>query len=421
MKKIKKKMMIGDSQMKFNGTLGKPANLYVVLFTLLICSLLVGCGKEQQSRPSMVPEVATMTLTSQSVVLTTELPGRTTAYRVAEIRPQVSGLLQKRLFEEGSDVSEDQELYQIDPSPFQAALDNAKAALGRSEANLYAVKSRVERFEELLVSKAVSQQDYDDAVAALKQSESDIEYWKATVKTARINLGYCKVKAPISGRIGKSNVTKGAIVTAYQPFPMATITQLDPIYVDMTQSTTELLRLKRKFEDGSLHPDGENHNEGKLILEDGTTYKEEGTLQFQDVTVDPTTGSVILRVVFPNPEYTLLPGMFVRAVIKEGVNPEAMLIPQQAVSRDQKGRPFALIVNSEDKVELRMLILDRAIEDKWLVLEGLSPSDNLIVDGLQRVRPGVTVKTVPLNKSDTGLGDDTGTEISRQKRKDGGD
>ena len=230
-------------------------------------------------------------------------------------------------------------LYQIDPAPFQAALDNAKAALGRAEANLPAIRSRAERYKELLADKAVSQQDYDDAAAALKQAEADIQYWKATVETARINLGYTRVTAPISGRIGRSNVTEGALVTAYQPVALATIQQLDPIYVDVPQSTAELLRLKRRLEDGRLNQDGTNQNKVQLILEDGTAYPLEGTLQFRDVTVDPTTGSVILRIVFPNPEGVLLPGMFVRAVVEEGVNEQAILVPQQAVSRDPKGNP----------------------------------------------------------------------------------
>ena len=304
-------------------------------------------------------------------------------YRIAEIRPQVNGLIQKRLFTEGSDVKADQVLYQIDPAPFQAALDNAKAALGRAEANLPSIRSRAERYKELLADKAVSQQDYDDAAAALTQVEADIQYWKATVETARINLGYTRVTAPISGRIGKSNVTDGAIVTAYQPMALATIQQLDPIYVDVPQSTTDLLRLKSRLKDGRLKQNGTDQNKVKLILEDGTPYPLEGTLQFSDVTVDPTTGSVILRAVFPNPEGVLLPGMFVRAVIKEGVNEQAILIPQQGVSRDPKGNPFALIVDAESKAGLRMLTLDRAIGDKWLVSSGLAPGDRVIVEGLQ--------------------------------------
>ena len=301
--------------------------------------------------PAGPAQVSVVTVETQKLTLTTELPGRTTPFRIAEIRPQVSGLILKRLFEEGSDVRTGQVLYQIDPSPFQAALDNAEAALGRSEANLKATRLRAERYKELLADKAVSQQNYDDAAAALTQIEADIQSWKATVKTARINLEYTRITAPISGRIGKSNVTDGAIVTAYQPLALATIQQLDPIYVDVTQSTTDLLRLKRRLKDGRLKKNGTDQDKVKLILEDGTSYPLEGTLQFSDVTVDPTTGSVILRVVFPNPEDIILPGMFVQAVIKEGVNEQAILIPQQGVSRDPKGDPIAMIVDAEGKVD----------------------------------------------------------------------
>jgi len=374
------------------------------------------------------------------VVLTTELPGRTAAFRIAEIRPQVSGLIQKRLFTEGSDVTAGQVLYQIDPAPFQAALDNAEANLAvmrksadRAQAALKAGIAGVtqqratldlaltnrRRFQDAFKDKAVSASQRDQAVtnanvaeatlrAAEAQLESDraavavaeaaIHQAEAAVETARINLGYTKVTAPISGRIGKSNVTEGAIVTAYQPVPLATIQQLNPIYVDVAQSTTELLRLKRRLEDGRLNHDGTKQGKVKLLMEDGTPYPQEGTLQFRDVTVDPTTGSVILRVVFPNPEGVLLPNMFVRAVIKEGVKEQAILIPQQGVARDRKGNPFALIVSADGKVALRMLTLDRAVGDKWLVSAGLAPGDRVIVEGMQRVRPGMAVKVVPFKE-----------------------
>jgi len=388
--------------MQLNENLNQSLKPAIVLIVLLCSLSLAACDRSTQSQvPSPVPEVATVTVQPQKIMLTTELPGRTAAFRVAEIRPQVSGLILKRLFEEGSDVKAGQILYQIDPAPFQAALDNARAALGRAEANLPAIRSRAERYKELLVDKAVSRQDYDDAAAALKQAQAEIEYWKAQRETARINLGYCRVTAPISGRIGRSNVTDGAIVTAYQPLALATIQQLDPIYVDVPQSTTELLRLKRRLEDGRLKSHGTNQNKVKLILEDGTAYPLQGTLQFRDVTVDPTTGSVILRVVFPNPKGVLLPGMFVRASINEGVNEQAILVPQQAVSRNPKGEPFALIVDADEKVGLRMLMLDRAIDDKWLVSSGLAPGDRVIVEGMQRVQPGVVVKVVPFKEDGT--------------------
>jgi len=376
----------------------------------------------------------------QKVVLTTELPGRTAAFRIAEIRPQVSGLIQKRLFTEGSDVKAGQVLYQIDPAPFQAALDNATANLAvmrksadRARAALQAGIARVtqqratldlaltnrRRFQDAFKDKAVSASQRDQAVtnanvaeatlrAAEAQLESDreavavaeaaIHQAEAAVESARINLSYTKIIAPISGRIGRSSVTEGAIVTAYQPVPLATIQQLDPIYVDVAQSTTELLRLKRRLEEGHLNYDGTNQGKVKLLMEDGTAYPQEGTLQFRDVTVDPTTGSVILRVVFPNPEGNLLPNMFVRAVIKEGVKEQAMLVPQQGVARDRKGNPFALIVSAEGKVGLRMLTLDRAVGDKWLVTAGLAPGDRVIVEGMQRVRPGMAVKVVPFKE-----------------------
>jgi membrane fusion protein (multidrug efflux system) len=333
-------------------------------------------------------------------MLTTELPGRTSAYRIAEIRPQVNGLILERRFTEGAEVKAGQILYRIDPAPFQAALKNAEAALVRSKANLPAVQFRLARYEELLADKAVSQQDYDDAAAALHQAEADIQYWQAMVEAARINLAYTRITAPISGRIGRSSVTEGAIVTAYQSLALATIQQLDPIYVDVPQSTTDLLNLKRRMADGRLSRAGEDQNKAALILEDGTTYSREGSLQFQDVTVDPSTGSVILRAVFPNPDGALLPGMFVRAVLKEGVNDAAILVPQQGVSRDRRGNPLALIVDAESKTAQRMLTVDRAVGDQWLVSDGLAPGDRVIVEGLKMLRPGTTVKAVPFTANE---------------------
>ncbi len=372
-------------------------------FTALSCALtLTACSRQNQAPPSLVaPEIATLTIARQQVLLTTELPGRTSPYRIAEIRPQVNGLIQKRLFTEGLDVQAGQELYQIDPAPFQASLDNAKAALGRAEANLPALQLRADRYKEALADKAVSQQDLDDATAAFKQAVADIAYYQAMVETARISLGYTRVVSPISGRIGRSSVTDGAIVTAYQPTALATIQQLDPIYVDVPQSTTELLRLQRRLEEKRVNHDGTNANQVNLILEDGTKYPLEGTLQFRDVSVDPTTASVILRMVFPNPDGILLPGMFVRVVVKEGVNDQGILIPQQAVSRDPKGNPLALIVNTSGKVEQRMLGLDRAIGDQWLVISGLAPGDRVIAEGMQKVQLGVSVKEVPFDDGRT--------------------
>jgi len=401
--------------MQLNGTVYKPLQWSVVLVALLGGLLLAGCERRQAPPPPPVPEVAVATVQPRKVMLATELPGRTAPFRIAEIRPQVSGLILKRMFTEGSDVKTGQALYQIDPAPFQAALDNAKAALGRAEANLPAIRLRAERYREVLADKAVSQQDYDDAAAALKQAQAEIEYWKAQVETARINLGYCRVIAPISGRIGRSNVTEGAIVTAYQPMVLATIQQLDPIYVDVPRSTTELQRLKRRLEDGRLKNHGTNRNKVKLMLEDGTAYSQEGTLQFSDVTVDPTTGSVILRVVFPNPKDVLLPGMFVRAVINEGVKEQAILIPQQGVSRDPRGNAFALVVDAESKAAFRPLTLDRAIGDKWLVSSGLAPGDQVIVEGLVMLRQGTPVKATPFDPTHAGHGPGSGPGAPSQK------
>jgi membrane fusion protein (multidrug efflux system) len=346
--------------------------------------------------------VATVTVEPQKLELTTELPGRTSAYLVAEIRPQVNGIIQKRLFQEGSDVKTGQLLYQIDPAPFQVAYDSAKASLGKAEANLPSIRSRTDRYKELIPDKAVSQQDYDDAAAAMDQARAEIEYWKAAVEAARINLGYTRVTAPISGRIGKSSVTDGALVTAYQPASLATIQQLNPIYVDVTQSSAELLRLKRNLETGRLSADGKNGRAVRILLEDGTPYRQEGTLQFRDITVDSATGSFTVRIVVPNPGHLLLPGMFVRAIVQEGIAAQAILAPQQGVSRTPKGEPIALVVDEAGTVQQRMLKLDRAIGDQWLVSSGLAAGDRVIVEGLLNVRPGATVKAVPLESRKAG-------------------
>lgn len=353
-----------------------------------------------------MPQVSVVTLQPQKVTLSTVLPGRTSAYRIAEIRPQVNGLIQKRLFVEGTLVKAGDVLYQIDPAPFQAALDNARAALARSEANLPAIRARAERFRQLLADKAVSQQDAEDAAAALKQAEADVASWQAQVESARISLGYTRITAPISGRIGKSNVTEGAIVTAYQPMALATIQQLDPVYVDVPQSSNDLLRLRHRLEQGGLKHGGKEQNKVGMLLEDGRPYPRQGTLEFRDVTVDPSTGSLILRMVFPNPEGVLLPGMFVRATVEEGILDAAILAPQQGVLRNPKGEPYAFVVDSEGKVGMRMLTLEREIGDQWLVTAGLSAGDRVIVEGvqaLQMLRPGtpVTVKTEPFQASAT--------------------
>jgi membrane fusion protein, multidrug efflux system len=374
----------------------KSIRLHGPLLAAAICGLLLAsCNRSSGPAAPAAVEVATIVVAPQSVALTTELPGRTAAFRVAEIRPQVNGLIQKRLFTEGSEVAAGQELYQIDPAQYQAAFDSAKAALGRAEANIPAARARAERFEGLAADKAVSQQNFDDATAALQQAEADVAYYKATAENAHINLGYTKITSPISGRIGRSSVTDGAIVTAYQPVPLATIQQLDPIYVDVPQSTDALLRLERRLAEKLLSADATDANKVQLYLSDGSKYPIEGTLQFRDVEVDPTTASVTLRAVFSNPDGVLLPSMFVRAVVTEGVNDHAILVPQQSVTRDTKGNPIALIVNAQKKVELRQLSLDRAIGNRWLVASGLAVGDHVIAEGLQKIRPGAEVREVP--------------------------
>jgi membrane fusion protein (multidrug efflux system) len=365
------------------------------LLFILACGLAgAGCDRQNGPPPSSqaTPRVSFITVTTGRVEFKDEMLGSTSPYLISEIRPQVNGLIQKRLFMEGTDVKAGQELYQIDPAPFQAAVDSAIAALGRSEALLPAVQLKADRLKNALAEKAVSQQDYDDASAALKQCQADISFYKATVETAKINLGYARIVSPISGRIGPSAVTDGAIVTAYQPTPLASIQQLDPIYVDVPQPTTKLLELQRRLKEGGLKQEAGSSNQVLLILEDGTLYSQEGTFQFSDVSVDKTTASVIMRMVFPNPNHVLLPGMFVRAVVKEGVNDKAILIPQQAVSRDVKGNPLVLLVNKENKVESRPVEIERTIGDQWLISKGLQVGDRVITEGSQKVRPGMQVE-----------------------------
>ena len=369
------------------------------LFIFMSAFLFDACSRQKPQQAPPPPEVGTITVKEQEVVLTTELPGRTAAYRIAEVRPQVSGIIQKRVFDEGSDVKAGAVLYQIDPAPFKAAYDSAVASLARAEANLPAIRLRAERYRELLASGAVSQQSYDYADSAFRQAEADVKYWKAAVESARINLEHTRVTAPITGRTGRSGVTEGALVTANQPTPLTTIVQLDPIYVDVPQSTAELLRLKRQLQSGTLDRDEAGHNKVRLNLEDGTAYPREGTLEFQGVTVDQATGSVIIRAVFPNPDGLLLPGMFVRGVVQEGINKKAILIPQHAVSRDPKGNPLVLLVETQGKVLERQIFIDRAVGNQWLVTSGLAPGDEVVVEGMQKVRPGSPAKAVPAEET----------------------
>jgi membrane fusion protein (multidrug efflux system) len=359
----------------------------------MVALSLAACNGPQQSGPPPAKppqDVGVVTMKTERVTLSTELPGRTSPYRVAEVRPQVNGVLLKRLFTEGANVKEGQQLYQIDPAVYQAALDSAQASLAHAVAALNLDKLQVERYESLKGTNAVSKQDYDTTMATAQQGEADVASAKAAVESAQINLTYTRVLAPISGRTGRS-VTEGALVTSNQTTSLVTIQQLDPIYVDIPQSTALIVRLRREIASGQIKSTGDNEAPITLTLEDGSPYDQPGRLQFSEVTVDQGTGSVILRAVFPNPKALLLPGMFVTAHLEEGVSENAILVPQQGVMRDPRGEATAYVVGADDKVELRTIKTERAIGDKWLVNDGLKAGDRVIVLGLQKVMPGATV------------------------------
>lgn len=343
------------------------------------------------------PEVGVVTLKARPVAIKAELAGRTSPYLVAEVRPQVTGIIQKRLFVEGADVKAGAALYQIDPATYRATLDSAKASLAKAEANLFTAKLKADRYKDLVGIKAVSQQDYDDSVAALKQAQAEVAASRAALDSASINLDYTRVSAPISGRIGRSAVTPGALVTANQATSLATVTQLDPMYVDVTQSSAELLRLKRQLASGQLKTLAPGKAKARLILEDGSTYPLEGQVQFSEVTVDQSTGTIALRAVFPNPKHELLPGMYVRAVLETGVDDQAILVPQQAVARNQKAEPVAMVVGADGKVEQRVLEVGRSVGNDWLVNSGLVAGDRVVVEGLQKVKPGAMARTVEMD------------------------
>lgn len=353
---------------------------------LAVAVFLAGCQEEAAPPAQQKPTVGVVTLQAEPFAVTTELPGRTRAYRIAEVRPQVNGIIQKRLFTEGSEVKAGQQLYQIDAAVYEATLKSAQASLASS-------KSLADRYAELVKDQAVSKQAYDEARAASLQAEAELE-------RARIDLRYTKVLAPISGRIGRSAVTEGALVSNGQAQELATIQQLDPIYVDVTQPARDLLALRRDLADGRLQKAGENAAKVTLKLEDGSDYGHEGKLEFSEVTVDPGTGSVTLRAVFPNPDKVLLPGMFVRAQLVAGLKSEAILVPQQGVTRNTKGDPTAMVVNAESKVEVRPIKTERAVGNRWLVGEGLQPGDRVITEGLQFIQPGVEVDAVPATNVD---------------------
>ena len=370
-----------------------PRALTRAVLCMLLSLMLLACEEGGKGAPgsSGPREVVIIKLEPRREVYTTALAGRIASFQVAEVRPQVGGILQQRLFTEGADVKAGQALYQIDPATYEAALDSAQAALMKAEANVTPARLKAERFRELLAIKAVSKQEYDDAQAAFKQAEADVAVNRAAVKTARINLEYTKVRSPISGRIGKSAFTPGALVTANQAQALTSVRQLDPVYVDITQSSQDLLRLRAQFTNGELRSAAEEAPV-RLKLENGAMYPHEGRLQFTDVSVDESTGMVSLRALFPNPEHILLPGMYVRAVIAEGVDENALLVPQRALRRDPKGQASVLLVDGGGKVDVRLVDVGRTVGDSWQVLSGLKPGDRVIVEGGENVRPGMSVK-----------------------------
>ncbi len=357
------------------------------LLPLAAILLLAGCNKAEQAASTPPAQVVGVyTIQAQSLTLTTDLPGRTTAYRVAQVRPQVSGILQQRLFTEGTEVVKGQQLYQIYPKTYEAEL-------ARAEANLVTAGNLAKRYERLLLTKAVSQQQYDNAVAAWKQAQADVQM-------ARVNVEYTKVLAPISGRIGRTRITEGALVTNGQEQELTTVTQLDPIYVDINQPITRLLGLQRSLESGRLQKVGENQAEVTLTLDDGSPYPLSGALKFNEVQVDPTTGSVTLRAVFPNPNRKLLPGMFVHAQLKEGVQQNALLVPQQALFRDSRGAANVWVVKPDNSVEMRQVEALRTVGNAWLVDSGLQNGERVVTEGIQRMRNGIAVQPVAAKNVD---------------------
>jgi membrane fusion protein, multidrug efflux system len=351
-------------------------------------ALLSLAGCHRKAPPPPPAEVGVVTVSTQAITLTTELPGRVVAHRMADVRPQVGGVILRRLFTEGGNVEAGQALYQIDPAPYQAALDNARAAVEKASATLTSSTALLNRYRPLVEANAVSKQDFDNAQAAQRGAAAELTSAEAALSLAHINVVYTRVLSPISGRIGRSSVTEGALVTANQDAALATVQQLNPIYVDVTQPSTLLMRLRRQYDAGRLRRAGKNQAVVHLRLEDDTAYDLAGKLQFTEVTVDPGTGAVTLRAVFPNPKETLLPGMFVHELIQEGVDDQALLVPQRGVSHDQRGEPIAFILGKDGKVELRSLKTDRSIGDQWLVTSGLQAGDRVIVEGLQKIMPG---------------------------------
>lgn len=363
------------------------------VLVILSALWLSGCDAPEQVAPP-APEVAVVRLHSETVTLTSELPGRVVAAETSEVRPQVNGVIRKRLFEEGGLVEAGQILYEIEDAPYQAALGTAQGALARAEAAIDATRRKADRFEQLGTLSAISQQEIDNAIAEADQAAADVVAQRAAVEAATVNLDFTRIRAPISGRIGRSLVTPGALVQAGQPEALAVIQQTETVYVDITQSASDVLNLRQAVRDGLISRDADG-TPVELLLPNGTTYAEEGRLEFSEVTVNPATGAVTLRATFPNAEDTLLPGMYVRARLIDGVQQEAILAPQRGISRDNRGRPIAMVVNGDNVVERRNVVTERAVGDRWLVTDGLQAGDQLIVEGLHRIAPGVTVVATP--------------------------
>jgi membrane fusion protein (multidrug efflux system) len=364
------------------------------LALVALCATVIACGRQgDETSSGPAPQVTVLTLKNQPVTLTRSLPGRTSAYLIAEVRPQVSGIVKRRLFTEGGNVTAGQVLYDLDDSLYRAQYNSAKASLQKAQATLQAARLAAKRSAELVGIEAVSAQDNETAVAALGQADADVAAAQAAVDSGAVNLAYAHIVAPISGRIGKSTVTQGALVTAGQAAPLATIQQLDPIYVEVNQSSSEWLALKQDIDAGRVETD-RAAAPAKILLENGAAYPHEGQLQFSDVTVDPSTGNFLLRAIVPNPRLLLLPGMYVRAILNEGLLTQALLAPQVGITRDAKGNGSAMVVNRGGKVEARSVRVSRTLGDQWLVEEGLSAGDRLIVEGLQKVQPDMSVQAV---------------------------
>ncbi len=372
----------------------RSSGLKAFFAPIVVAALIAGCQQAPKSPPKATPQVVVQVMHAQVVQLRSELPGRTAAHEVAEVRPQVSGLVHDRLFTEGSTVKAGQVLYQIDPAPYAAALEQADAALQAARAAARISELLVQRYRQLLPAKSISQQDYDNAEANFGQAQATVRQREAAVNAARIDLQRTRITAPISGRSGRSVVTPGALVSANQTTALTTISQLDPIYVDLTQSSAELLRLRRAAKDGAMKRGEAGTQKVSLVLEDGSSYPLEGRIQLSEVTVDATTGTVLVRALFPNPEGVLLPGMYVRAVVTEGTSDKGMLVPQAAVTRDRKGDPMARIVNAENKLEVRTLTVERALGNTWLVTGGLDEGDRVVVEGASTAQPGSGVEIV---------------------------